>query len=58
MHAELDCLITSGGLSGKQQTYALLDEVVAPAADRDPDEALAEFARRYFVSHGPARSPT
>ena len=55
MVAELDCLITSGGLDGKQQTYALLDEVVAPTPVKDPDTALADFTRRYFVSHGLGR---
>ena len=39
---------------GKQFTFALLDEWV-PAAERlSRGEALAELARRYFRSHGPA----
>ena len=56
MHAELDGLICSGPRRGKQFTYALLDER-PPAARRRSftrDEALAELARRYFTSHGPA----
>lgn len=54
MHAELEAVICSGPRRGKQQTYALLDER-APGARRLPrDEALAEFAARYFTSHGPA----
>ena len=54
MNAELDGLICSGGLRGKQHTYALLEER-APAAKRlTPDEALAELTLRYFTSHGPA----
>jgi hypothetical protein len=55
MQAELDLLITSGGLQGKQQTYALLDEV-APVHSEPiaGDQALAELTRRYFTSHGPA----
>ena len=53
MVAELDCLITSGGLDGKQQTYALLDEVVAPTPEGSGHGA-GRLLRRYFVSHGPA----
>jgi len=40
--------------SGKSQTFALLDEWVAPAKKPDRTMALAELARRYFKSHGPA----
>jgi hypothetical protein len=54
MRAELDAVLCSGPRRGKQFTYAALDER-APAARRLPrDEALAELARRYFASHGPA----
>jgi hypothetical protein len=53
--AELDALITSGVPRGKQPTYALLDER-APGSNPLPDRdaALAELARRYFGSRGPA----
>ena len=54
MHAELDGIICSGARRGKQFTYALLDERVPATRTLDRDEALAEFARRYFTSHGPA----
>jgi hypothetical protein len=54
MHAELDGLICSGPRRGKQFTYALLEERVPPVATLKRDESLAKFARRYFVSHGPA----
>jgi hypothetical protein len=54
MHAELDGIICSGARRGKQFTYALLDERVPPTRTLERDEALAEFARRYFTSHGPA----
>jgi hypothetical protein len=54
MHAELEAVICSGGLRGKQHTYALLDERVPRARQRSRDEALAELTRRYFTSHGPA----
>jgi hypothetical protein len=54
MHAELEGVICSGPRRGKQFTYALLADR-APAARRlSRDEALAELARRYFTSHGPA----
>lgn len=54
MQAELDLLICSGGLRGRQHTYALLDEVVAASVRLSPDEALAELTRRYFTGHGPS----
>ena len=54
MHAELDLLICSAGLKGRQQTYGLLDERVPPAAPVQREEALARLATRYFASHGPA----
>jgi hypothetical protein len=54
MRAELDGLICSGPRRGKQFTYALLDERVPPAPQMSRDEALAELARRFFISHGPA----
>ena len=40
--------------AGKQHTYALLEERAPDARDLPRDEALAELARRYFTSHGPA----
>jgi hypothetical protein len=53
-----DGLICFGAREGRQQTFALLDEW-APATAEMPgrDEALAELARRYFTSHGPATLP-
>ncbi len=54
MHAELNALITSGPRRGKQFTYALFDERVPPSAPIDRDEALAELARRFFTTRGPA----
>lgn len=52
--AELDGVICSGARRGKQHTYALLDERVAPAKPLDRDEALLELVRRYFTTRGPA----
>ncbi len=54
MHAELDAVICSGALRGKQHTYALLSERAPQAKTLTHDESLAELARRYFASHGPA----
>jgi Winged helix DNA-binding domain len=54
MRAELDGLICSGPRKGKQFTYALLDERVPETKPMHRDEALAELAKRYFTSHGPA----
>jgi winged helix DNA-binding protein len=49
-----DGFICFGAREGKQPTFALLDEW-APKAKRMPrDQSLAEIARRYFTSHGPA----
>jgi hypothetical protein len=47
-------VIYIGPMQGKQQTFALLDELVPDSRDLPRDEALAELARRYFSSHGPA----
>lgn len=54
MHAELNGVICSGALKGKQHTYALLEERAAGAQSLAYEEALAELTRRYFTSHGPA----
>jgi hypothetical protein len=54
MHAELEGLICSGAMRGKQHTYDLLDERVPPARMLERDEALVELTRRFFTSHGPA----
>lgn len=47
-------LLVFGPREGKQHTFALLDEWVRTPRALVGDEALAEFAHRYFVSHGPA----
>jgi hypothetical protein len=54
MWAELDALICSGPRRGRQFTYALVDERLPPTAPLSRDEALAELARRYFSTRGPA----
>ena len=54
MRAELDGVVCSGAMKGKQHTYALVDERAPHAKTLDPDAALAELTRRYFISRGPA----
>jgi hypothetical protein len=54
INAELEGVVCSGGLSGRQHTYALLNERAPQARDLGHDQALAELTRRYFTSHGPA----
>jgi hypothetical protein len=54
MHAELEGLICSGAVRGKQHTYALVAERAPEARRLDDDEALAELTLRYFTGHGPA----
>ena len=49
-----DCLICFGPREGKQHTFVLFDEWLPKARPKPRDEALAELARRYFESHGPA----
>jgi hypothetical protein len=55
MHAELEGVVCSGALRGKQQTYAMIDDRAPNARVLERDEALAELAFRYFSSHGPAQ---
>jgi hypothetical protein len=52
-HAELDRVICSGPRKENQFTYALFDER-ASAGSMGRDEALAELAKRFFTSRGPA----
>jgi hypothetical protein len=47
-------LICFGPRVGKQQTFVLLDEWIPNGKHMERNEALAEIARRYFMSHGPA----
>ena len=54
MRAELDGLICSGPRAGKQFTYALLDDRAPRSPTLTRNQALAELARRYFTSRGPA----
>src|SRR5262245_3187645 len=54
IHAELGAVVCSGAPRDGHQTYALVDERAPKPATLKGDEALAELARRYLRSHGPA----
>ena len=47
-------LICQGPVQNNQQTFVLLDAWLPPGRTLSRDESLAEIARRYFTSHGPA----
>ena len=55
MWAELESIITSGPMRGKQSTYALLDERVAKTKELSREESLAKLVLKYFQGHGPAQ---
>jgi hypothetical protein len=46
--------ICLGPRAGKQQTFVLMDEWLPATPPRSREDSLAELARRYFTSHGPA----
>lgn len=52
--AELDAVVCNGAQRGAKNTYALFDERVPAQTLPARADALAELARRYFTSHGPA----
>lgn len=54
LHLALHGVLVFGPVDGKHQTFTLLDEWVSAPRRLEGDEALAEFAGRYFRSHGPA----
>lgn len=54
VRAAQDGLICFGPTRGKAQTFVLLDEWVPATKPLAREEALAELAKRYFTSHGPA----
>jgi hypothetical protein len=53
-HAELRGVLVSGARRGKQSTYTLLGERAPKARTMTREQALAELAKRYFQSRGPA----
>jgi len=54
IHAELEQVMCSGPVRGKQLTYALFDERAPAARAQTPRDSGAELASRYFAGHGPA----
>jgi hypothetical protein len=54
IRAELDGVLVSGAMRGKQPTYALLDVRVPGWVMPARPDALAELTRRYYAGHGPA----
>jgi len=54
MYAELEGVICSGPMRGRQVTYVLLAERAPHARRLTRDEALAELTTRFIRSHGPA----
>ena len=47
-------LLCQGPREGRQPTFVLLEEWIAPQTAPDQDEALGNLARRYMAGHGPA----
>ncbi len=54
IHAELHLAVCSGPMHGTQHTYAPFDDRVPPGPGFTEDDALAELARRWFATRGPA----
>src|SRR5262249_2058149 len=54
MYAELNAVMCSGPMRGKQHTSALFEQRAPHARSLERDQALAELTWRYFRSHGPA----
>jgi hypothetical protein len=50
----MEGLLCFGPHRGKQATFVLLEEWLPPAPVLEREPALAELARRYLTSHGPA----
>ena len=54
LNAELNKIICSGKMKGKEITYALIDEWVKETKPLARKEALKMLATKYFKSHSPA----
>lgn len=54
LHAELHAAVCSGPMHGTQHTYAPFDDRVPARPGYTEDDALAELARRWFATRGPA----
>ena len=53
-NAAMAGLLCFGPRVGKQHTFVLLEEWISVKKNLSHDESLAELAKRYFTSHGPA----
>lgn len=53
-YAEMEGLVVNGEVRGKQQTFALLEELAPRKEMISKEEALERLARRFFTSHAPA----
>lgn len=53
-YCELEGLICSGAMRGKQHTYALVAERAPEARKLGRDEALGELVHRFLTGHAPA----
>jgi hypothetical protein len=54
LRASLEGIICFGPRRNKEYTFVLLDEWLPGENSLSRDESIAELARRYFLSHGPA----
>ena len=56
LRGEIEGLLCSGEMSGRDATWTLSDEALkgADIQPLSPDEAIADLARKYFRSHSPA----
>lgn len=52
--AELQSVVCSGALRGREHTYALVDEWIAPTPRLDREVAMRWLVGRFFAGHGPA----
>jgi hypothetical protein len=53
-NAAMAGLLCFGPRAGKQHTFVLLEEWIPDKKTLSHEESLAELAKRYFISHGPA----
>ena len=54
VRSEIEGLLCSGQMQGREATWALLSERVPAICPLTPDEALKQLALKYFRSHSPA----
>ena len=53
MHAELEAVLCSGGVRGRQHTWALVDDRTPAARPFDREETLRSTTLQFVRSHGP-----